>query len=126
MRPAHLDLPATFSPAKIGGMQRHVLAASLLLAAAACASPPMRWQKPGIADADRDETECRDAARKEAVRRLPYGNGPPIFLYRGTSMLQWTQAIDTDRSYLEEELTRTCMRDRGFELVRAAAPTPLK
>lgn len=101
-------------------MPRHLLAASLLLAAAACAAPSMRWHKPGGADPGRDEAECRAAAREQAIRRLPYGNGPPIFIYRETSMLQWTQAIDNERSYLAEDLTRTCMRERGFELVRAA------
>lgn len=104
-------------------MQRQVLAASLLLAVAACASPPMHWQKSGVVDTGRDEAECRAAAREEAVRRLPYGSGPPIFIYRETSMLQWTQAIDNERSYLAEELARACMRDRGFELVRTALPT---
>jgi hypothetical protein len=99
-------------------MHRYVLAAGLLLAAAACSAPAMRWQKPGVADAGRDEAECRDAAQQEAVRRLPYGNGPPIFFYPKISMLQWTQAIDNERSYLAEELSRVCMRDRGFALVR--------
>jgi hypothetical protein len=120
-------LPATFPPARIGGMPRRVLAVSLLLAAVACAPPPMHWQKPGVADAGRDEAECRAAARDEAARRLPYGNGPPIFFYPKMSMLQWTQGIDNERSYLAEQLMRICMRDRGFELTRvtpAAASSP--
>ena len=104
------------------GMPRHALAAGLLLAVAACAAP-MRWEKPGVADPSRDEAECRAAARQQAIRQLPYGDGPPIFIYRETSMLQWTQAIDNERSYLAEELTKRCMRDRGFELVRLPTPT---
>ena len=32
-------------------------------------------------------------------------------------MLQWTQAIDTERSYLAEDLTKACMRAKGFEQV---------
>ena len=56
-------------------------------------------------------------ARRPSTR-LPYGNGPPYYgLYRQMSMLQWTQAIDTERSYLEEDLTKACMHAKGFELV---------
>jgi hypothetical protein len=108
-------------------MPRRILAVSLLLATVACEPPPMRWQKPGVADTGRYETECRAAAREEAARRLPYGNGPPVFFYPKMSMLQWTQAIDNERSSLAEQLTRRCMRDRGFELTRvttAAASSP--
>ena len=98
-------------------MRRPAIAAALLLASA-CA-PPMRWEKPGSAPA-RDEAACRGAAHGEAIRRMPYGNGPPIWgVYRDMSMLQWTQAIDIDRSYLEEQLVRACMRERGYALVPA-------
>ena len=105
-------------PAKITGMLR-VLAAGLLLAATACATTPMRWEKSG-GDAARDEAECRALAQQEATRQLPYGNGPPIFVYREMSMLQWTQAIDNERSYLAEDLTRACMHDKGYARVPVA------
>ena len=75
----------------------------------------MRWEKPGI-DGRQDEAECRREARDEAVRQLPYGDGPPIFVYREMSMLQWKQEIDNERAYLEEDLVRACMRHKGFAL----------
>jgi hypothetical protein len=97
-------------------MQRSFLAVALLVCVTACAAPPMRWEKPG-GDAARDEADCRAAARQEAIRQLPYGDGPPVFGYPPMSMLQWTQAIDNDRSYLAEDLTRACMHDRGYARV---------
>jgi len=97
-------------------MQRQALSVALLVGVTACAATPMRWERPG-GDAARDEAECRAAARQEAVRRLPYGDGPPIFVYRETSMLQWTQAIDNERSYLAEDLAKACMHDKGYALV---------
>jgi hypothetical protein len=99
-------------------MQQHLLTIALLIAAAGCSAAPTRWQKPGIADATADEADCRAAAHQEAARRLPYGNGPPIFFYPKVSMLQWTLAIDNERSYLEERLTKVCMRERGFRALR--------
>src|SRR5688572_26139728 len=95
-----------------------IVVVTLLFAVSACAATPMRWQKPGTSDATRDEAECRASARQEAARQLPYGNGPPIFVYRQMSMLQWTQAIDNERYYLEDDLTKACMRHRGFEPMR--------
>ena len=99
-------------------MVRGLLPVTLLLALAACAATPMRWQKPGTSDAGRDEAECRAAAHEEAQRELPYGNGPPFYgAYREMSMLQWTMAIDNERSYLEADLVKACMYHRGFALV---------
>ena len=94
------------------------LPVGLLIALAACATTPMRWERAGTADAAEDEADCRSAARQEAAERLPYGNGPPLYgLSSDVSMLQWTMAIDNERSSLEGNLTRACMRQRGFELV---------
>jgi hypothetical protein len=94
-----------------------VLVAALILVVTACVATPTYWQKPGIGDATKDEAECRALARQQAARQLPYGNGPPIFGYRQMSMLEWTKAIDNERYYLEDDLTKACMRDRGFELM---------
>jgi hypothetical protein len=100
---------------------RHVTqVAALLLAIGACAAPPMRWEKPGMSDPTNDEGECRAAAHREATRRLPYGNGPPVFGYPPISMLQWTQAIDNQRYYVEEALMKVCMRERGYQLTRVS------
>ena len=78
----------------------------------------MRWERPGSTDAATDEAACRAAAKDEAERRLPYGNGPPVFGFfrRQLSFLQWRMAIDNERSYLAEDLTAACMRERGYQL----------
>jgi hypothetical protein len=94
---------------------------TLLFAITACGAAPMHWQRLGTSDAAKDEVECRAEARQEAARQLPYGDGPPIFVYRDMSMLQWTQAIDNERYYLEDDLMKVCMRQRGFELVRVSS-----
>ena len=75
----------------------------------------MRWHKPGTADSSRDEAECKAAAHEQAIARLPYGDGPPI--WSDLSMLQWTMAIDNQRFYLAADLTKMCMYQRGFALV---------
>jgi len=94
---------------------------------AACGGPPMRWEKPGVADtrAAADEAECRAAAHQEAIRLYPYGYGPPLYgVYREMSMLQWTMMIDRTRYYAEEDLTRSCMRARGY--ARRQVPPPAR
>ena len=99
-------------------MVRQSLPAALMLVVAACLSTPMRWERPGTPDATRDEAECRAVAHEEAIRQLPYGNGPPLWgLHSEMSMLQWTMAIDDERYYLEEDLTKACMLYKGFALV---------
>jgi hypothetical protein len=108
---------APFVSAKIAGMPRHILAMGLLIVAA-CSAPPMRWERPGTADVTRDEAECGAAAHQEAVRRLPYGDGPPIWgVYRKISLLQWQQEIDNERYYLERDLVSECMHHKGYGLV---------
>jgi hypothetical protein len=97
------------------------LPTAMLLALAACVATPMRWERAGTADATRDQAECRAAASQEATDQLPYGNGPPLYGFTSNvSMLQWRMAIDNERSYLEDDLTKACMRHRGFELMPAA------
>ena len=91
---------------------------------AACLSTPMRWERPGTPDAARDEAECRAQARQQAIDELPYGDGPPLYGFTSNvSMLQWKMAIDNDRAYLEDDLTRACMHQKGFVLVPVTAPS---
>ena len=98
-------------------MLRHTLATGLLLVAA-CSAPPMRWERAGTADASPDEAQCRADAHQQAVRQLPYGDGPPIWgIYRDMSMLQWQQAIDNERYYLERDLVSGCMHHKGYRRV---------
>jgi hypothetical protein len=104
-------------------MLRQFVLAGLLLAVAACTPTPMRWERSGAADAQVDEADCRAQAHPEAIRQLPYGNGPPIYgLYSEWSMLTWKQEIDNQRYYLERDLTRACMHNRGYELVPDSRP----
>lgn len=99
-------------------MFRQCMPVILLLSVAACLSTPMRWERPGSFDAAGDEAECRMHAHQQAIDELPYGNGPPLYGFTSdVSMLEWKMAIDNDRAYLEEDLVRACMRERGFVLV---------
>jgi hypothetical protein len=89
-----------------------------LSALAACVSTPARWEKPGVSDATADEAACREQGRQQAVDALPYGSGPPLYgLTSDISMLQWTMAIDNERSQLAAALAYGCMQGRGFVLV---------
>jgi hypothetical protein len=101
-------------------MLTQVLCAIMVLVLASCAAPSMRWERPGSADAAEDEAACRGAAKREAAWQLPYGDGPPIFgVRRQLSFLEWKMAIDNQRFYLEQDLTRVCMLERGYRLVSA-------
>src|SRR5262245_35610931 len=96
-------------------MLRQFLLAGLMLAVAACDQTPMKWERSGGGDEDRDEADCRAHAQEEAIRRLPYGDGPPIYgLYSEWSMLTWKQEIDNERYYLQRDLTYACMRNKGY------------
>ena len=102
----------------IAAMLHQLVPAGLMLAVAACITTPMRWERPGTADASADEAACQSAAREEAIRQLPYGNGPPLYGLRSdVSMLQWTNAIDNERYYLARDLTAECMLAKGYQLV---------
>jgi hypothetical protein len=99
----------------------NLVAAVLLLNVVACASTPMRWQRPDTPDASKDLAECRNQAHHQAIEQLPYGNGPPLSGFSSeVSMLQWTMAIDNERAYLEDDLAAACMRHKGFVLVPMA------
>ena len=99
---------------------RLVLPVILLACAAGCLSTPMRWERPGTSDSTSDEADCRAWAHQRAIDELPYGNGPPLYGFTSdVSMLQWRMAIDNDRAYLETDLTRACMQERGFVLAPA-------
>jgi hypothetical protein len=98
---------------------RHLLAAlAMLCGLAACVSTSGRWEKPGVSDATADEAACREQGRQQAADALPYGSGPPLYGFTSEiSMLQWTMAIDNERSRLAAALAYGCMQDRGFVLV---------
>jgi hypothetical protein len=100
---------------------RQILLTGLLLGGTACSPTPMQWQGPG--NAAQDETDCRTRAQQEAIRQLPYGDGPPIYgLSSNWSMLTWKQEIDNERYYLARALTRACMHNKGYDLVPLSQP----
>ncbi len=111
-------------PAAVMNLPRQLLPTALLFVAAACSPPPTRWEGAGGPDAAaRDEANCTAVAQEEAARQLPYGDGPPIYgLSSNWSMLTWKQEIDNERYYLARDLTRVCMRNRGYQLVPVAGP----
>jgi hypothetical protein len=103
-------------------MPRQFLLAGVLLAFAACSPPPMRWEGAGSHDAANDEAACQVQADQQAVRQLPYGNGPPLYgLHSEWSMLTWKQEIDNERYYLARDLMRACMHNKGYQRVPASA-----
>ena len=108
---------AGVNPERVG-MSRPFFLCALLVAVAACSVTPMIWEGPG---AGSDEADCRARAQAEAIRQLPYGDGPPIYGFRSNwSMLSWEQAIDEERYYVERDLTRACMLSKGYKLVPAS------
>jgi hypothetical protein len=99
-------------------MLRQFLFAGVLVAVTACSSTPMKWEKIGSANTTADEAGCQAQADQEAIQRLPYGDGPPLYgLYSEWSMLTWKQEIDNERYYLARDLTRACMHDKGYQQV---------
>jgi len=96
------------------------LAAVAVIVLAACA--PLEWRKDG-ADAaakKRDIGECQDDARQRARREAPlFGQPPPAPVgmdSRGRAVTGRAARYDTDRALIEHDLTRACMRERGYEL----------
>ena len=108
-------VPSGIRPGLANLVFHRLLPVALLLSGAACVSTPTRWERPGVPDAAGDTAECRTAANRQAIAMLPYGDGPPLYgLSSDISMLQWKMAIDNQRGYLEEDLVRACMRNKGF------------
>jgi hypothetical protein len=59
-------------------------------------------------------------ARQQSIDELSYGNGPRLYGFTSNvSMLQRKIAIDNERAYLEDDLTRACVQQGGFVLVPA-------
>ena len=93
-------------------MRRCVILVSPLLLAT-CATPE-RWQKADASDATiaKDTSDCRTAARQEALRRYPYGFSSPTFAAAGTVMSQ--QRDETQRSTVEVAMFNSCMQNSGY------------
>ncbi len=85
-----------------------------------CAQP-MRWDKPGADQATllRDQNDCRVAAQEESNRNFYPAPIGPLYGWRWTSA--WAQQAESQRFYAETNLTRFCMRNKGWELVPTTA-----
>lgn len=96
---------------------------ALLLAAFVAGCAELRWHKDG-ADAaalERDIVACQQIARQRALHEAwPFGlaaaHSPMSVDALGRPVAPYPTRFETDRFLLEHDLTRFCMRDRGYEL----------
>ncbi|HZQ00423.1 MAG TPA: hypothetical protein VFB13_12840 [Reyranella sp.] len=81
-----------------------------------CSSLAVHWEKPGVDQAmlEKDMSDCRLAARDEAFRNYYPAPGP---LFGPRHWLAWSNYAESQRFYAESNLTRFCMRNKGYELV---------
>ena len=104
-------------------------AITLLLGAAALAAcAELEWDKPGAGPRAlaQDLDECRQSARMRAVQEAwPYSLLAPRVVgvdRDGRLIVVQPPPHDTERFLLEQDLTRTCMREKGYELVPVTKP----
>ena len=86
------------------------MALGLGLGLAACTAPaPL--QKPGADNAtmEKDTSDCRVAARQEAVRLYPYGAN-----YGTLTIGMATVRDDNNRAVAEAATFSSCMQNRGY------------
>ena len=105
-------LPAFSSP---GFIFRTLLAATICVGFAGCAIPPSHWEKEGTDQVARqqDLATCRVSARDEVERNSYYSPTP---IYR--PIWQGPYLFSGARNYVSQgDLTRFCMRNKGYELV---------
>src|SRR5262245_969464 len=89
----------------------------------ACAE--LHWQKPGTSQAELDQEleQCRQDARLQASHEvLPMVASPQTIggNPQGRPIVVQSHQRDAERLLREQELMRSCMRDRGYALVPAA------
>jgi hypothetical protein len=86
----------------------------------------MRWSKPGAdpAKLEEDLAQCRSEARLQAAResapRMP--GAPPLLVTdpQGRAVVAPARTRGTDSMVLEQDLTGSCMRGKGYELTPVA------
>jgi len=99
---------------------------ALLLLVGACA--PLEWHHGGSGEhnVDRDQEECTAKARLEARQRIPLSPTPIpriIVDQQGRSVVvNNTQQPNSELFFLEQNLLRQCMTERGYTL----EPKPTK
>ncbi len=93
---------------------------------AGCAE--MRWSKPGAdpAKLEEDLAQCRGEARLQAAResapRMP--GAPPLLVTdaQGRAVVAPARTRGTDSMVLEQDLTGSCMRGKGYALAPVDRP----
>ena len=99
-------------------------ALTALVVSAGCAE--MRWSKPGADSAklEEDLAQCRGEARLQASREsAPHMPGAPPLLVmdaQGRAVAAPARTRGTDSLVLEQDLTGSCMRGKGYELAPVA------
>jgi hypothetical protein len=95
---------------RVPAIRRGIVLALVILVGASCAAT-VRWEKPGVADADRrrDETDCTSQASRE-------GTGPSVQTYGATSVQPTPQRAQT----LDLIAFEDCMKARGYQRVPAS------
>jgi hypothetical protein len=97
-------------------------AVALALHAAGCAE--VQWQKTGVDNAamSRDLGECRQAAQARAFHESSaagLASTRTIVMDPARPTAPYPYRVETDRFLLENDLTRSCMVSRGYELAPA-------
>ena len=101
-------------------------AVALLGLSAACAD--LQWHRPGVDQEAlaRDFEECRQIARVRAAREAwPFSlltRRVAAFDRDGMPVVAHPPPHYTERFVLEQDYTRECMREKGYELVPADKP----
>jgi hypothetical protein len=93
---------------------------AVVLMLAACAD--RHWDKSGVdaATLDEDLQQCTQRARLDARQRELPGFGSPLTIRadpQGNPVVAPSTTRDTDRFLIEQDLTSTCMRSKGYELI---------
>lgn len=99
------------------------LSAATVLALLAAGCADLHWHKSGVAEGtlEEDLERCRQEARLQARREtLPLFTAPLVI---GTDpqrrpIVVQSHQRDAERLVTEQDLTRNCMRGKGYELVR--------
>jgi len=94
----------------------------LYLGLAGCSALAVHWEKPGADQAmmQKDLSTCRIAVRDESMRNY-YPSPAPLF--RRRHWYAWDQYSESQRFFAENNLTRFCMRNKGYELVPDQQPS---
>jgi len=87
------------------------------------------WHKAGasLEMREHDSADCAVQARSAALRRAPLlpSPVPQVLIDRQgrAAQLQPSRAVD-ERFLIEQDVMRTCMRERGYSLIERPTPTP--